>query len=163
MNDEDAFQSALDANSEDHTTRLVFADWLQDRDDPRAEGYRALAVGRHCPLSVVMVASYSSDLMPFQGRTVLVYGPGSVEWEFQRELHHLLPKDWFTLMDKGEAGDVYWHRSLTRREAEDAAALAFANLSAERRAELLAGKGAEPTDAAPKRKPKPKEKPKGKK
>jgi uncharacterized protein (TIGR02996 family) len=39
---EDDFQNALDANPEDHQTRLVFADWLQERVDPRAEGYRAL-------------------------------------------------------------------------------------------------------------------------
>ena len=39
---EDDFQRALDKNPDDWQTRLVFADWLEERDDPRAEGYRAL-------------------------------------------------------------------------------------------------------------------------
>lgn len=42
MTEEDAFQSALDSNPDDATTRLVFADWLDERGDPRASGYRAL-------------------------------------------------------------------------------------------------------------------------
>ena len=37
MTTEDDFQQALDANPDDHHTRLVFADWLQERGDPRAE------------------------------------------------------------------------------------------------------------------------------
>jgi uncharacterized protein (TIGR02996 family) len=37
---EDDFQAALDANPGDHHTRLVFADWLEERGDERAEGYR---------------------------------------------------------------------------------------------------------------------------
>src|SRR5262249_14717448 len=41
---EDEFQQLLDANPEDRQTRLVFADWLQERNDPRAEGGRAIAV-----------------------------------------------------------------------------------------------------------------------
>jgi uncharacterized protein (TIGR02996 family) len=43
MNDEEAFQAALDADPNDRTTRLVFADWLEERGDRRAEGYRAIA------------------------------------------------------------------------------------------------------------------------
>jgi hypothetical protein len=77
---------------------------------------------------------------------------------------HALPRDWFLLADPNTADDQDGPFYLaTRRAAEDAAALAFAKLPAECRAELLAGKGAEPTVAAPKRKPKPKKKPKGKK
>ena len=49
MTTEEDFQKALDANPDDWQTRLVFADWLQDRDDPRADGYRALAVLRVAP------------------------------------------------------------------------------------------------------------------
>jgi uncharacterized protein (TIGR02996 family) len=33
----------LDKNPLDHQTRAVFADWLQDRDDKRAEGLRWMA------------------------------------------------------------------------------------------------------------------------
>lgn len=35
MTTEDDFQAALDANPEDWQTRLVFADWLQERGDSR--------------------------------------------------------------------------------------------------------------------------------
>ena len=41
MTSENDFQVALNANPDDHNTRLVFADWLQNRNDPRAEAYRA--------------------------------------------------------------------------------------------------------------------------
>ena len=49
MTTEDDFQAALDADPENWQTRLVFADWLQERGDPRAEGYRALGVLRRRP------------------------------------------------------------------------------------------------------------------
>jgi len=39
--EEEAFRRAIEANPEEMTTRLVFADWLQERDDPRADGWRA--------------------------------------------------------------------------------------------------------------------------
>jgi uncharacterized protein (TIGR02996 family) len=37
MSDEQAFLSAIMANPDDQTAKLVYADWLQERDDPRAE------------------------------------------------------------------------------------------------------------------------------
>ena len=43
MTSEEDFQKALDDNPHDHHTRLVLADFLQDRDDPRAEDAAALA------------------------------------------------------------------------------------------------------------------------
>jgi len=46
---EDDFQHALDLCPEDHQTRLVFADWLEEHDDPRALGYRALGMCRVHP------------------------------------------------------------------------------------------------------------------
>src|SRR5204863_136709 len=46
---EDDFQNALDADPADWQTRLVFADWLQERGDVRAEGYRALGRTRFYP------------------------------------------------------------------------------------------------------------------
>ena len=39
--EEAAFWKAIDADPEDDTARLVFADWLQERDDPRAADVRA--------------------------------------------------------------------------------------------------------------------------
>jgi uncharacterized protein (TIGR02996 family) len=40
MNEHDQFLSALLENPNDQTMRLVYADWLEDRDDPRAEYLR---------------------------------------------------------------------------------------------------------------------------
>lgn len=37
MSEEQAFLSAIVANPDDHTAKLVYADWLTERDDPRAE------------------------------------------------------------------------------------------------------------------------------
>ena len=39
---EDQFQNYLDEHITRHMTRLVFADYLEDIGDPRAEGYRVL-------------------------------------------------------------------------------------------------------------------------
>lgn len=43
MSDEDAFIRALRERPDDETTRLVYADWLDDRSDPRAEYLRVEA------------------------------------------------------------------------------------------------------------------------
>lgn len=156
MNDEDAFQAALDADPSDRTTRLVFADWLQERGDERAEGYRALAALRLAPVALKMGSGV------WIGKTVWFFGPaGHGARSFPRRA--TLPAAWFENVEKTEGGDQHWRRFLTRRQAEDAAAVAFAKLPPERRAELLSGKRAEPTTATPKRKAKPKNKPKGKK
>lgn len=40
--EERAFRKAIDADPEDTTTLLVFADWLEERGDPRVGGYREL-------------------------------------------------------------------------------------------------------------------------
>lgn len=44
MTTEDDFQNHLDLNPLDFHTRLVFADWLEERDDPRGPAYREPAV-----------------------------------------------------------------------------------------------------------------------
>jgi uncharacterized protein (TIGR02996 family) len=43
MNDDEAFLAAIAERPDDDLTRLVYADWLEERDDPRAE-YVRLAV-----------------------------------------------------------------------------------------------------------------------
>jgi uncharacterized protein (TIGR02996 family) len=40
MPDEDGFLHAIKANTDDDTARLVYADWLDDRDDPRGDFVR---------------------------------------------------------------------------------------------------------------------------
>jgi uncharacterized protein (TIGR02996 family) len=149
MTTEDDFQAALDANPEDWQMRLVLADWLQERGDPRAEGYRALGRLRFRPQTL------GSDEPP----TWWWYDDGSdfardrrdmrPEYRLPRAWYHIAQREWEVRrpQPKGKAKDCCNHD--TRREAEDAAARAFAKLPAERRAELLA---ATPAAEEPKKK-----------
>ena len=135
MTTETDFQDALDACPEDFTCRLVFADWLQDRDDPRAEGYRALGVTKLFPAVHHENSTWGGNDHPHTNNR---------DW-MKINRHVLLPKDWFHAMpfrDEDFAVETLeiWKYFPTRREAEDAAAIAFSKLSPERRAELLAGK-----------------------
>jgi uncharacterized protein (TIGR02996 family) len=41
MDEEQAFLRAISAAPDDNTVRLIYADWLEERDDPRAEFVRA--------------------------------------------------------------------------------------------------------------------------
>lgn len=51
--EEAAFWAAVRANPDDETARLVFADWLADRGDPRAEYMRTPLAGACIRLGVV--------------------------------------------------------------------------------------------------------------
>lgn len=114
------FQAALDASPDDHTTRLVFADWLEEQGDARYEGYRALGVNGRVPVR--------------GGRNNSFYFPGcGYEWSGGKSPPGT-PKTW---LPKSWARLVSWSEFDSRRGAEDAAALAFARLPSERRAELL--------------------------
>jgi uncharacterized protein (TIGR02996 family) len=131
---EDDFQKALDANPTDWQTRLVFADWLQEQGDARADGYRALAAGRF-----VLSDRYTGTpprYVPLQtSRIFRDDGSSSTGRDYT------LPVDWFECLPP-PADDERPSNSIgfaTRRKAEDAAALAFAKLPPERRSELLAG------------------------
>jgi uncharacterized protein (TIGR02996 family) len=46
---EEVFQAALDADPDDHATRAVFADFLEERGDERAAGMRWLAENKRRP------------------------------------------------------------------------------------------------------------------
>jgi uncharacterized protein (TIGR02996 family) len=149
---EDDFNAALDANPEDWQTRLVYADWLQERSDARAEGYRALGVLRKRPERV------KNSGQRFLGtESAPGYGPG----RNKKYLHAQFPPDWWALFEARRSwGSAGWQYFRCRRDAEDAAALAFAELPPDRRAELLAT----PPPARKPRKPAPrKPKSKGKK
>jgi uncharacterized protein (TIGR02996 family) len=137
MTTEDDFQRALDAHPDDWQTRLVFADWLQDQRDPRADGMRALGTLALWPFEYGLSDRCSK---------VELWGYHNGEGHHQparapREpvpARHALPPDWLALLNRGDAKEVWCRALYSRREAEDAAALAFAGLPAERRAELLA-------------------------
>lgn len=135
MTTEDDFHAALDAQPDDWQTRLVFADWLQERGDPRAEGYRALGTVRR--------RSYACG---FDNKTTPRWeGAGWVglQGEGSKDLY-CLPEDWFKAI-KGLGKDQRYRpryasdktKVVKRRAVEDAVALAFAALPAERRNEIL--------------------------
>jgi uncharacterized protein (TIGR02996 family) len=137
---EDDFQAMLDANPDDHATRLIFADWLEERGDPRAEGYRALGRNRFRP--VVPVFDQFWSLPGWQTAAQPLLRMNTIVVDFGT-----LPDDWLRAVPKltdQEAGPQ-WRTRKSRREAEDAAALAFASLPAKRRAKLLAAQPAEGT------------------
>jgi uncharacterized protein (TIGR02996 family) len=143
---EDEFQAALDAQPKDWQTRLVFADWLYERSDPRAEGYRVLATLR---------------MVPSHGMNAPGRGAGGELWwwsSFESQSGGL-PQDWFALVEGLEPSDAQFKpramggNSNTRQLAEDAAALAFGKLPAQRQAEILAvgTAGAKPRSPRPAR------------
>jgi len=131
---EDDFHAALDANPHDWQTRLVFADWLEERCDTRAEGYRALARGGFVP--------ELSEAGPRNG----THGMWSFGHDRNPNPHYkkseLLPHDWYRKLAPMNQYENWkptaWAYFHSRRIAEDAAARAFAKLSAERRAALTA-------------------------
>lgn len=129
MTTEDAFQNALDAEPEAWHARLVFADWLDDRDDPRAEGYRAIAARRRRPFCILRPDGWAC----WWHREV-----------FYRPAGNDIPPDWFARLPADAGSNLFWPQlvegraSMSRRVCEDALALAFAQLPAARRAELLA-------------------------
>lgn len=136
--EEDAFQKAIDAAEDDYTrnlARCVFADWLEERDDPRATGYRCLAA---CNRDVNYWKEYGECECPYwYGCEIGLSGSS-----------HYLPRDWFDAIrfhgkvwreGGGCCPDWGENHNATRRELDDAAALAVALLPVERVEMLLAG------------------------
>src|SRR5262249_3250684 len=126
---EEDFQKALDKNPDDWQTRLVFADWLQERGDVRAEGYRAIGAQRMRP------NRWEQGKKKFHWW----WGGGKSDWARHSDVV-VLPKDGFEQLPAPRRDGHAWPAHddpNTRRGAENAAALAFANLPAVRRAELL--------------------------
>lgn len=120
MTTEEDFQAALDAHPDDWQTRCVFADWLQEHGDPRAEGYRALGTLMRYPR--------------FNGYSYKWDSPKSTK----RKPHSQLPSDWFGWNWYFLAHCCTFHFGAnTRRDSEDLAAKMFAKLPAARRAELI--------------------------
>ncbi len=138
MTSEDDFHSRIDANVDDWDGRGVLADWLQDHGDPRAEGYRALSVLRRTPHFAPVVKDGSK--CPTTGYQIYI---GGYQWlccvmPSFIHCHFHLPELWF-LKIKG-LGKSTTHKPLynvtagllpaySRREVEDAAALAWGKLS----------------------------------
>lgn len=134
MTTEDDFQRALDLNWQDWQTRLVLADFLQDLNDRRAAGYRALGVLRAFPDCWRANEPCWRSQVNFSPRPVGTPTP-------------ILPKDWYSALPVGATyekawnwnswGKCSWVGLSGRKEIEDVAAEAFLKLPAERQAELL--------------------------
>lgn len=126
MTSEEDFQNHLDQDPDDHQMRMVFADWLQDHDDPRANGYRAL--GKHERTTV-------DRLYPKQNNTFTRWGSSdNIKNCKYLGSSRCLPNDWHKLIypEGYNTGTPE-----TRRQMEDRAAHAFSQLPPERQHELL--------------------------
>ncbi|QEL17156.1 TIGR02996 domain-containing protein [Limnoglobus roseus] len=128
---ERGFQKRLDARPDDHVARLVFADWLEERDDERAEGYRVLGLLRKWPEKSVSVGG--------EKRHYFHATPRPEDWQ----AHDDLPRAWLeeiwvycggspSMVESGGGRPDEVSRRL-RREVEDFAAIAFGTLPSRER------------------------------
>jgi uncharacterized protein (TIGR02996 family) len=125
---EDDFQAALDANPADWQTRLVFADWLAERGDPRAVGYRVLGQLRVAPKRSQLEGPDGKPLGPCQ--FVFANGANKNEQAQKNSGGCMLPSGWYKKLDRRDRINSRWWRFYSsRREAEDIAANAFARLT----------------------------------
>lgn len=136
---EEVAQAHLDARPNNHRARRLLGEWLQWHGDARGEGYVALAACGREPRHL-FAANYAAflwydltDQMAECERGRILYPRQAVHPASD------LPLWWFEKL-RG-AVEVYdeFKEYPTRRAAEDAAALAFARLPAERREQLLKG------------------------
>ncbi len=143
MTDEDAFIAALAAAPGDEFTRCVYADWLDDHERYEdaakqrlmAPGYRALVVQGRVPREI--------EFGPGKG-AMYCFASHFVGGEKLNALC-AIPGDWFQAIPVPElyphlrqSSPEFWRDYHTARQANDAAALAFAMLPLERQDELLA-------------------------
>jgi uncharacterized protein (TIGR02996 family) len=135
---ENDFQAALDADPADWQTRLVFADWLEERADPRAAGYRALGLHRAAPILIQMDRTDAEK----EGDWLFIFGNSANDSATARQRWGgcFLPEAWFKKLKQVNQRDrnPWWRYFGTRREADDIAARSFARLAKARRIELLA-------------------------
>lgn len=144
MTTEEDFQKALDANPHDHQTRMVFADWLEERGDPRAEGYRALGMLRRYPSYWKGSHGYGRPLENPNWSWGTRANPHTQEGNLYFHNPEILHNDWMcaiphqvTTTGYGEHDEEFWRHHHNRREADDAAALAFGTLPEATKAEIL--------------------------
>jgi uncharacterized protein (TIGR02996 family) len=141
MTSEEDFLRKLDENPDDWQTMLVLADWLQDRDDPSHEGWRAIV---------------RLGLRPWWFSWSMCWGFWSEENQGRKkdigEKKHFFPHDWFLLVEKNRIIGVHTDtiefevHTPSGRDVKShvgdiykALAVAFAKLPEARRDELLGG------------------------
>jgi hypothetical protein len=111
-------QQHLDAHPDDHKARRLLGEWLQWHGDERGDGYRALAACKREPYAHDGFLWWNADMFTTFAKADL-------------------PGYWWALL----GAVATWVNIMypTRLTAEDAAALTFARLPAERREQLLKG------------------------
>jgi uncharacterized protein (TIGR02996 family) len=129
MTTEDYFWQMLADNPDDSHTRLVFADWLEERGDDRAEGMRALGELKIRPHYYTSSKEYGYDMWPTD--------------DYYK--HCELPIDWFRLMQEPHTGKFwggYVRTATTVKGIESSAAIAFGQLPVEQQQKYLRLAGA---------------------
>lgn len=136
MNEEAGFQAALDANPDDFQTRLAFADWLRERDDPRADGYQVMGELRMRPASDTDGEVWTFGSQSHTYETTVGWAILNKKW--------LLPGSWLVHMKKYHQLDwdydvrPWWRREDSREKMENRAAIAFQLMPADERTAILA-------------------------
>lgn len=126
MTTEDDFQNALAAAPRDWQTLLVFADWLQENGDTRAEGYRAMGMRRAAPSFFD-----TADVWVWLNSHHATYYAKNAEMRAAT-----LPDDWYDFLPRAKSMTCAEERRKLNSALNDAAR-AFAKLPSERRVELL--------------------------
>ncbi len=137
VTEEEGWLVKLAANPDDATTRLVFADWLQERDDPRADGHRAIArQGLKPRAGDKFFTWFNADCyLPsptFGGCPVIGAACVSPEWLAAAIKHGPARNTQADLW-----GVTWWVDWFTRSQAEEALVVGFPHLPEDVRARLL--------------------------
>lgn len=131
--EEDAWQSYLDAFPAHHDMRMRFGVWLTERGDERGEGYEMLSRLGMYPCHLRPTINPQHDHWMFQ---LLPHSSHQLSRHYTFDFHSPIMNRWFRLFES----DVFGSHHRERHLAEDAAALAFSNLSRSDRCELLSVK-----------------------
>jgi hypothetical protein len=132
MTTEDDFQAMFDEFRFNTDNYGIFADWLRDRDDSRADGYAAMGLLRRSPRPVAHVLGYDFAFEWYDAA-----------YQFsQTDPESDLSTAWFEKLQGGtlnEESDQPPHRTYaTAREAREDAARAWLLLTADEQAAILA-------------------------
>jgi uncharacterized protein (TIGR02996 family) len=135
MTDEEAMQAAIDANPEDMTLKMAFADFLDERNDPRAAGYRWMGQNGKRAINWWTANQFLRQVAP-RGAHIWGFhdGIGRISINEIAPEYCTLPQELLreTIELKAEGMLEYsscWTLGLTRRNVEDAVALAYATWS----------------------------------
>lgn len=128
MTTEDDFQAAIDAEPANGLLRQVFADWLDDRGDDRAAGYRALGALGMSPRHFRPTSDPRDDHWMYQ---LLRQWAWNAAYTFDDRRPEM--GAWFRAFEPR----VYGSHHRTRRGTDDAAARAFGGLTPGQQAAAL--------------------------